>query len=455
MALPGLGLAVPLEPESQPSTIYEIEERMEWRFEIAFGLELEVKLLSGNAEVFGTELAPKQTYIFTGTSAAIYTWHGCRIEVKGDFQSQYIADETPMTMYTNLHFALERIREQATVNMGQGPRILILGPSDAGKTSLAKILTAYASRAGRQPITVNLDPREGMLTIPGTISTAAFSSVIDVEQGWGSSPTNGPTQVPVKLPLVYYYGLANPEENPDVYKPLATRAALSVMNRLQEDEEARVTGCIIDTPGSISYGKRNYELIHHIISEFSVSVLVTLGSERLASEMARKFHGQKAGTSETITVLKLDKSGGCVDRDIEHMHQTQRAQLREYFHGERTNSLSPHTQQVDFDQLTIFKIVDSSALLSSLLPGGEEEDAASAIYEQVMPSPEMQNSVLAIVDAERNDSPQSVRDANVIGFIHISEVDEKKKKVKLLSPASGRLPNKAMIWGTCPEPVDI
>ena len=44
MALPGLGLAVPLEPESQPSTIYEIEERMEWRFEIAFGLELEVKV---------------------------------------------------------------------------------------------------------------------------------------------------------------------------------------------------------------------------------------------------------------------------------------------------------------------------------------------------------------------------------------------------------------------------
>ena len=333
-------------------------------------------MLSGNAEIFGTELAPKQIYTFTGTKAAIYTWHGCRIEVKGACQSEYIADETPMTMYTNLHFALERIREQATVNMSQGPRILILGPNDAGKTSLAKVLTAYASRAGRQPVVVNLDPKEGMLTIPGTISTAAFSSVIDVEQGWGSSPTNGPTQVPVKLPLVYYYGLANPEENPDVYKPLVTRAALSMMNRLQEDEEVRITGCIIDTPGAISQGKRGYELIQHIISEFSgelfltcmtmtladkisvVSVLVTLGSERLSSEMARRFHGQKAGTSETITVLKLDKSGGCVDRDIEYMHQTQRAQTREYFHGERSNSLSPHTQQVDFDQLTIFKIAE-------------------------------------------------------------------------------------------------
>lgn len=172
-------------------------------------------------------------------------------------------------MYINLHFALERIREQAPVSGKQGPRVLILGPDNAGKTSLAKLLTAYANRAGRQPIVVNLDPREGMLSIPGTVSAAVFSTIIDVEQGWGSSPTNGPTQVPVKLPLVYYYGLVNPEERPDVYKPLVTRAALSAMNRLHEDEEAKAAGCIIDTPGVISQGKGGYDLIQHIISEFS------------------------------------------------------------------------------------------------------------------------------------------------------------------------------------------
>ena len=44
MALPGLGLAAPLEPESQPSTIHELDEGTEWRFEIAFGLEIEVKV---------------------------------------------------------------------------------------------------------------------------------------------------------------------------------------------------------------------------------------------------------------------------------------------------------------------------------------------------------------------------------------------------------------------------
>ena len=99
----------------------------------------------------------------------------------------------------------------------------------------------------------------------------------------------------------------------------------------------------------------------------------------------------------------------------------------------------------------------ASALLSSLLPGGDEEDAhtASSIYEQITPAPEMQNSSLAVVEAERNESPQSIRDANVIGFIHVLEVDEKKRKLRVLAPASGRLPNRAMIWGAYPEAADL
>ncbi len=33
--------------------------------------------------------------------------------------------------------------------------------------------------------------------------------------------------------------------------------------------EAKEAGCIIDTPGIISQGKKGYELIQHIVSEFS------------------------------------------------------------------------------------------------------------------------------------------------------------------------------------------
>ena len=74
------------------------------------------QLLSGTAELFGTELPLKQTYTFTGTKAAIYTWYGCRIEVVGDCQVDYIAEETPMMIYANLHFALENLREKAILD---------------------------------------------------------------------------------------------------------------------------------------------------------------------------------------------------------------------------------------------------------------------------------------------------------------------------------------------------
>ena len=174
-----------------------------------------------------------------------------------------------MISYANLHFALEKLREEASTARRDGPRVLVVGPENAGKTSLVKLLTAYATRSGRQPVAINLDTKEGMLSIPGSLSAAAFSSIIDVEEGWGSSPSNGPTPVPVKLPLVYYMGLANPEDKISVYKPILTRLALTAMNRLQDDSEAKETGYVIDTPGVISQGKGGYELIQHIVSEFS------------------------------------------------------------------------------------------------------------------------------------------------------------------------------------------
>ena len=173
-----------------------------------------------------------------------------------------------MMIYANLHFALENLRDKASSEGRDGPRVLVVGSENAGKTSLVKILTAYATKLGRQPVVVNLDPKEGMLSIPGTLSAATFTSVMDVENGWGSSPMNGPSQVPVKLPLVYHMGLANPEEKTFIYKPVVSRLALSVMNRLQDDGEAKETGVIIDTPGVISQGKSGYEMIQHIVSEF-------------------------------------------------------------------------------------------------------------------------------------------------------------------------------------------
>lgn len=225
-------------------------------------------MLSGTAEVFGTELAEKHTYNFRGTKASIFTWHGCRLEVSGPCE-EYTAEDTPMVSYVNTHFALEKLRDAAAQSGGEGPRVLVVGPNNAGKTSLVKLLTAYAIRMGRQPMVINTDSREGQLSIPGSLTATPFASILDVEQGWGSSPTSGPSPVPVKLPLCYYYGLPSPEDNAKLFKPVVTRLALAASSRLGVDPVVKGTGMIIDTPGVISQGKEGYDLISHIVSEFA------------------------------------------------------------------------------------------------------------------------------------------------------------------------------------------
>jgi polyribonucleotide 5'-hydroxyl-kinase len=48
-----------------------------------------------------------------------------------------------------------------------------------------------------------------------------------------------------------------------------TRLAVASTSRLAEDSIIKETGMIIDTPGIISQGKGGYDLISHIVSEFS------------------------------------------------------------------------------------------------------------------------------------------------------------------------------------------
>jgi polyribonucleotide 5'-hydroxyl-kinase len=277
LALPGLNLsALPVEPTALASAsaatrTQDLAANTEYRFEVPFTRSLTIKLLSGTAELFGTELGPSNTYAFKGTKGAIYTWHGCRLEVGGEAESEYVAEETTMMSTANAHFALEGVRDAAVQEGDAGPRVLVVGPENSGKTSLVRILTGYAVKCGRQPVVVNLDPRQGMLSVPGSFSAAAFSSIVDVEEGWGSSPISGPSPIPVKMPLVYHYGMGNPEaEDGRVFRPLVTRMALAVTSRLEEDTASKQAGLIIDSPGSMAQGKNgSYENIEHIVSEFS------------------------------------------------------------------------------------------------------------------------------------------------------------------------------------------
>ncbi|KAF2690424.1 Clp1-domain-containing protein [Lentithecium fluviatile CBS 122367] len=456
ISLPGLNLgAQPAEPLNVPALsatrTQDLAANTEYRFEVSFSRTLTLKLLSGTAEFLGTELAPASSYTFQGTKGAVFTWHGCKLEISGEADSEYVAEETQMMGYANAHFALESLREKSAQNCELGPRVLIVGPENAGKTTLARTLTAYAVKTGRQPMVVNLDPRQGMLSVPGSFTAAAFSSIVDVEEGWGSSPISGPSPIPVKMPLVYHYGLKDPEEG-KVFKPLVTRMALAVTSRLEEDKASKQAGFIIDSPGGISQGKAGvYENIEHIISEFSVNVLFVLGSERLYSDLSRKYANRP--TDEAVHVVRLEKSGGCVDRTEEYMKALRHAQIRAYFFGHGENTLAPHSQAANYDDLTIFKISDSTDN-SAFGPDDDNVYApTTSLYERITPSSSIVNSLLAITSASANDRQDTIRDSSVRGYMYVADIDEGKKRVKLLSPQPGQVPTNALVMGTFPEDV--
>lgn len=471
LSLPGLSLSTPTPVQGQqppatdlPPRTEELPPRSELRFEVGTNKQYHIRLLRGTAEIFGTELAPSNTHTFSGTKGAVFTWHGCALELLGEVESEYVAAETDaMVEWMNVHGMLDTMREDSATGMldNGGPRVMVVGGDGCGKTSLIKCLTGWGLKAGRCPTVVNLDPREGLLSVPGSLSAVTVGSMLDIEEGWGSSPISGPTNNPVKTPLVYHFPFASPEENVAMFKPIVTRAALAVTSRLEEDKEAKDSGIIIDTPGSLNQPKGSYDNITHIVSEFSVNVLLTLGSERLYNDMVRKFANPK-NAEDAVHVFRISTAGGAVARDETHMRQVRQQQIKNYFFGDAKGPLNPHGQWWDFGELSIYKAVDASAaeINLSFLPGMDEDEvpsagsqASSGFLEKVVPGQGMLNSVLAIKFCPGNASQESVRDSCVMGFVYVAEVDETRKRVRFLAPHPSRWGDRALFWGNWPESV--
>lgn len=102
-----------------------LQKETELRCEVSENSSLTLKLVAGNAEIFGVEMAPNKEYTFRDQNIAVFTWYGCTIETSGDDSSLYESDSTPMKAYVNTHIQLEARRDVAYANKDNGPRVCI------------------------------------------------------------------------------------------------------------------------------------------------------------------------------------------------------------------------------------------------------------------------------------------------------------------------------------------
>lgn len=161
---------------------------------------------------------------------AIFTYHGCTLSVQGEVAVDYIAEETPMMTYLNLHLALDSLRASAMAAGGQqqgakGPRVLIAGPDAAGKTSLCRTLLNYAVKMGRRPLHVDMDVVENAV-FPGTLSAYQVTKPLSLEE---SIP---PSDMP---PITYFYGHMKATENQKMYEKALSRLAQTVNAKMASD----------------------------------------------------------------------------------------------------------------------------------------------------------------------------------------------------------------------------
>ncbi|KDR73633.1 hypothetical protein GALMADRAFT_251398 [Galerina marginata CBS 339.88] len=469
---------------------WELGPESEYRFELDPGTSLAIKLVHGQAEIFGFELAEGKVHLFGyECKAAVYTWRGCVLEVTGEPSTEYVSDETPMRAYANLHIALEQMRVRALrqirgspvpshdTSKSDPPRILVVGPDHSGKTSLCKILTNYAVRAGQgwAPFLVNVDPSEGGWAAPGAISVAPVYGPIPTASPvnpLGTAATTAPVSLSSNalLPLVYWYGYPETKRNPLLMNRLIRNLGENVYDRFELDPEGRASGLIVDTPSSFASGPSSNNirqtLIKACIDAFKINMIVVVGHEKLNVEMQRTYGSQ-------ITVVKIPKSGGVVEVDVSYRERVHNYALHTYMYGQIirpppgiTNGrlggetltdlvLSPSSTVINFGDLQIYRIGSDTMAPSDALPVGATRTVSEMQPVTVDPASSgsgLLNAVLALLAPPNEDEneryDEEILDLTVVGFLIVTNIDLAKRKMTILAPNRGNFTGRTAVIGS-------
>ncbi|CCA66691.1 related to Pre-mRNA cleavage complex II protein Clp1 [Serendipita indica DSM 11827] len=366
-----------------------LQPQSEYRFEVDAKRPIGIKVLTGNAEVFGSEMAPGRLYLFAyECKAALMTWQGCTIQMSRP-ATEYVSDETTMASYANLHLAFEQMRirarrdERRAIDGGpemnededdnDPPRVLIIGPENSGKTTACKILLNYAVRgmATCTPLFVNLDPSEGAVTAPGTLSACIVDSPLPTSSPanpLGISATSAPTALTSSklIPLVHWYGHTDIRKNPRLVEHLIRVLNEECQERLELDvlgkfsplfqvysssPPARTSGLFIDTPANFTSipGEDKYSLVKTTVHAFKgepvlifqlfllttdlVNTILVLGNEKLTFEMQNLFNTDVSPHASPINVVKIPRSAGVAELDSSYRERVQAYQVKNYFYG--------------------------------------------------------------------------------------------------------------------------
>jgi polyribonucleotide 5'-hydroxyl-kinase len=93
------------------TTKFQLEQETELCFEVEASQSVQLESLTSTAECFGTQSTRNKKFTFdAGAKVAVYTWHGCSVQVSGHTKVGYVYSDIPVLLNLNSHRALKQTR---------------------------------------------------------------------------------------------------------------------------------------------------------------------------------------------------------------------------------------------------------------------------------------------------------------------------------------------------------
>jgi polyribonucleotide 5'-hydroxyl-kinase len=413
------------------SETFELSTESELRIEVGKSELLKLTVVRGTAELFGTELLVEKEYTFHNAKFGLFSWHGAVVTLKGSWTLAYVAKDTPMVGYISTHATIERMRSAAEHKKVAGPRVMVVGPTDVGKSTLSRILVNYALRQGRTMFYVDIDVGQNGIAPPGSVAACVMEEPV------------GPEVLPcmdASSPLLYFYGHPSPSTAPELYMKYVENLAAAMDKRAEQDPSLHASGSVINTCGWVTEG--GYELLVRAAGALKADMLIVLGDDRLCAKLAQ----DSKITANNMQVVKLGKSGGVVNRDAPLRRSARQRAVQRYFYGQ-DKRLKPHQMVVPFHSIIVYRIGGNQMAPSSTLPLGADRLIDPNQPNVVTIGASMQSALLAVTYASEPHELTSMK-GNVAGFVFVQSVDSKAKTITLLCPSRAELPCAYLLLGS-------
>jgi len=314
------------------------------------------------------------------------------------------------------------------------PRVAILGGSNSGKSTLARTLVGYAVRSGGEAVLVNLDVTKNDLGVPGSISASAFESTIDLLGEAGEISLSPPN------PLIYFTGCDTIIGNVSRLKDQVGCLSAVVEKKLNSNQINKTSsGVIVDT-FAYSSTDASYKVLLACVETLAVNIVVVIGEDRLYAQLKKDM------STKQTKIIKIGRSGGVVERDLNTRKRLASDRFRWYFEGPRLQ-LSPVRRIVQIgEEIQIFLIKAKTISDASIRPIGMDTTLEDSYVPRATTADQIfLNCIFAMMNCK---DETDIMQSNVIGFVHVVEVDSEAGTLTLLVPCPGPLPSKYFLHGS-------